>query len=245
MISYIIFFSLKAYKFLSKNFSQAASSSQSKFTFNAPNNYAYENLTKPEAQNTNNYICPSIKGFKFSINDFKIEDIIKRHELSLPEIAKNKVIQDPLLLFQIEKELPHIQNALTNTSMYCGQSLFNERHWRSRKMNIKKKKKYEQKLFYVFERRRQNKDKRFENIKAMYAQIHDKKTQLFDTERFMNRELEKAKFYGFTCSPIYDEYRKIVNEKMQSFDQKYFRKFEDVKKPIHMKLNIDLNTMKK
>ena len=39
--------------------------------------------------------CPSIKSFQLPINDFKITDILKRHELTLPEINKKKEILVP------------------------------------------------------------------------------------------------------------------------------------------------------
>lgn len=232
---------LSSFKQLSKCYSQMAGPSAIKLNATQNFNLIIESNfpNTPQNPNTTSYICPSFKTLKFSINDFKITDIIKRHELTLPEIHKNKVVQDPLLNFQIEKQLPQI-NEKKNTPLSCGQSLFNERKWRSRKMNIKKKKKYEQKLFYVIQRRRQNKDKRFENIKAMFKGIHEKKVELFEPHRFIDRELEKAKFYGFKCSPVYDEYRNIVQSKMNTFDQNYFRKFDDPKIPLHIKLNIQL-----
>ena len=204
---------------------------------NFQNYYANVDLSKEKA-----YQCPSTKGLKFSVNDFKIIDAIQRHELTLPEINKKKVIKDPALIFHVEKQLP-VQNDSKNTPMQCLQ-LNNERKWRARKMNIKKKRKYEKKLFYVNVKRRQNKEKRFNEILAMYEDIQKKKVELFDPTRFMHREIEKAKFFGFQCSPVYSEYRKIVDEKMKSFDEKLTRKFDNKKLPIHIKLNMDLSGYK-
>lgn len=180
------------------------------------------------------YKCPSIKSFQLPINDFKITDILKRHELTLPEIHKNKIVYDPLLAFQIEKQLPQIRNETQNAPMYCGRPLFSEISWRRRKMNIKKKKKYLKKMYYIIQKRKQNKEKRFTNIIDMFRAIHEKKRDLFDSARFINRELEKAKFCGYKVSGIYDRYRTIANSTLKSFDEKYFRTFVDPKKPVHL-----------
>lgn len=199
---------------------------------------------------SSSYICPSSKSVKFSINDFSIIDIIKRHELTLPEINKNKIVDDPRLGFHIDKELPvseSIKQIITPNGggggMRCLQ-LYNERKWRSRKMNIKKKKKYEKKLFYVIQKRKQSKQKRYNNIIALYQKIQEKKVELFDVNKYIDRELEKAKFYGFKISPVYDEYRSIVNERMKSFDAKLTRKFDNPKLPLHIKLNVDVKNLK-
>ncbi|CAF0853621.1 unnamed protein product [Brachionus calyciflorus] len=205
-------------------------------------NILSQNITNNTSLNKKiiNYKCPSIKSFQLPINDFKITDIIKRHELTLPEINKKKEIFDPLLQFQIEKELPKNDNNL-NKPMYCGGSLFSEVKWRSRKMNIKKRKKYQRKMFYVIQKRRQAKEKRYNNLMELYKSIHEKKSELFDPIKFVNRELEKAKFFGFKANPVYDEYRNILNDKVKTFDEKYFRKFEDLKKPLHIRLEEELN----
>ncbi len=125
-------------------------------------------------------------------------------------------------------------NPKINVPMSCGmRSLFSERKWRSRKMNIKKKKKYQKKMFYVMQKRRQMKEKRYQSLLNMFKEIQEKKTEIYDPIRHINRELEKAKFYGYKCTPIYDEFRNIINNNMNTFDDKYFRQFKDPKKPYH------------
>jgi hypothetical protein len=64
-------------------------------------------------------------------------------------------------------------------------------------MNKHKRKKYLKKMFYVFKRRRQAKEKRYNNILALYGRIHEKKVEAFDPYKFITRELEKAKFFGY------------------------------------------------
>jgi hypothetical protein len=188
------------------------------------------------------YECPSSKSLKFSINDFSITDIIRRHELTLPEINKNKLVEDPLLGFQIEKQLP-VRNISSSSPMHCLQ-LNNERAWRRRKMNIKKKKKYEKKQFFVIQKRNQNREKRFTNIMAVYKSIEEKKVHVFEPLKYIDRELEKARHFGFRCSPVYDSYRQIVRQKMPTFDSKYTRTFDNPLLPIHIKLNMDLSRFK-
>jgi len=191
------------------------------------------NKNKTPAQlpfTTISYKCPSNRIFKLPL--FEINDQIKRQELTLPETDKNKIIFDPLLNFQIERQMPSFNK--NSEPMYCGRPLFSELKWRSRKMNIKKRKKYQKKMFYVIQKRRQAKEKRYQGLLSLFQSIQEKRVEKFDPLRFIQRELEKAKFYGYRCSPIYDSYRDLVNTNLKSFDEKYFRKFEDTKKPIHL-----------
>ncbi len=53
----------------------------------------FEPLINP----TLNYKCPSLKNFHLPLTDIKITDIMKRQIMNLPEINKNKLIDDPLL----------------------------------------------------------------------------------------------------------------------------------------------------
>jgi hypothetical protein len=69
---------------------------------------------------------------------------------------------------------------------------------------------------------------------GIMQQIEEKKSEIYDPIRFIHRELEKAKFFGYKCTPIYDEFRDLLNTKMNTFDEKFTRKFEDIKKPMHM-----------
>ena len=122
---------------------------------------------------------------------------------------------DPFLKFQIEQKLP--ESIKTNMPMKCNRSLYSEIKWRRRKMNKKKKKKYLKKMFYVIQRRKQAKEKRYQNILTLFQNIQEKKVENFDPYKMINRELEKAKFYGF--------------------------KFDNSLLPIHMKYEGDLSSI--
>jgi hypothetical protein len=182
------------------------------------------------------YKCPSMKKFQLPLIDFKIIDILKRHELTLPEINRNKEIFDPIIISQVNKQLPNLEkNGKTNTPMRCSRSLYSEVKWRKRKMNKKKLRKYKKKMFFEIQKRKQAKEKRYQNILTMLKSIEEKRVEIFDPEQYINRELEKAKFFGYKCSPDYEEMRKIINEKMVATDDRYFRKFEDKHIPLHIK----------
>lgn len=191
--------------------------------------------------NTLIYKCPSIKSFQLPLIDIQIIDILKRQHLNLPEVNKNKEIMDPFLKFQIEQKLP--ESIKTNMPMKCNRSLYSEIKWRRRKMNKKKKNKYLKKMFYVIQRRKQAKEKRYQNILTLFQNIQEKKVENFDPYKMINRELEKAKFYGFKATSLYDEYRDLINKNLVSFDEKYYRKFDNPLLPIHMKYEGDLSSI--
>jgi hypothetical protein len=178
------------------------------------------------------YKCPSIKSFQLPINDFKITDILKRHELTLPEINKQKVVYDPMLVHQLERQLPEYKKESSSVPMQCGKPLFSEIKWRKRMMNIKKRKKYMKKMFYVMQNRKQAKEKRYNKICELFKTIHDKKTEAFTPMNYINRELEKAKFFGYSCTKVYSDYRKIIEDNLKTFDEKYMRKFPDPHIPV-------------
>jgi hypothetical protein len=52
---------------------------------------------QPLINPTLNYNCPSMKSFQLPLTDIKITDILKRQIMNLPEINKNKLVDDPLL----------------------------------------------------------------------------------------------------------------------------------------------------
>lgn len=178
------------------------------------------------------YKCPSVKSLQFPINDFKITDILKRHELTLPEINKQKIVYDPLLAHHLERALPEYQKESRNLPMQCFKPIFSEKKWRSRMMNIKKRKKYQAKMFYVIQNRKQAKEKRYNKICDLFKTIQEKKTEIFTPMKFINRELEKAKFYGYSCTNIYNDYRQIIEQNLKAFDPKYTRKFENPNIPV-------------
>lgn len=177
-----------------------------------------------------------MKIFQLPLNDIQIIDILKRQELTLPEVNKSKFVWDPFRSGQVAHELPERPSGDANGPMHCGRPLFSELRWRRRKMNIKRRRKYLKKIHYQLQTRLQNKAKRYQNLLNMISDINEKKTQVFNPSKFIDREIEKAKFFGYRCSPVYDEYRKIVNEKMPSFDERYFRKFDDHRQLLHIKL---------
>lgn len=188
---------------------------------------------------------------KLPIQDFKIIDNLKRVELTLPEIAKHKVVDDPLSFLDptfrkiIEEPTANANENNNNKQIECGNCLNSERKWRSRYMNKKKKAKYEKKMFYVIQRRNQAKAKRYNGLLKMYTDIHEKKSELYSPLAFVNRELEKARFYGYKATPVYDELRDQVNNTMQTFDEKLTRKFEDTKRPYHVLYNEEISRVEK
>ena len=179
-----------------------------------------------------NYKCPSAKSFQQPLVDIKITDTLKRQILKLPEVNKKKIVFDPLL-FQIEKKLPEFSLNNINSPMQCKSPIFSEIKWRKRGMNKKKRMKYQKKMFYVIKRNKQAKEKRYQTILSLYEKMNIKKVESFDPLKFINRELEKAKFYGYKCDSTYNNLRNNINS-IKSFDSKFFKKFIDPKLPIHM-----------
>lgn len=190
----------------------------------------FEPLTNPDL--TINYKCPSMKSFQLPLTDIKITDILKRQSMNLPEINKNKLVEDPLLDFQIEQKCP--ETLKKSVPMSCNQSMGSEIGWRKRKMNKHKRKKYLKKMFYVIKRNRQAKEKRYNNILALYRNIHAKKVEAFDPASYINRELEKAKFFGYNCDNVYEKTRESVMA-IKTFDDKFTKKFVDSKLPVHLR----------
>lgn len=151
---------------------------------------------------------------------------------------------------QVERELPqHNPSNWDKTtpppSMQCGRPLFSEIRWRQRKMNIKRRRKYLKKMHYIIATRLQNKAKRYQDLLNILTDIHAKKTNIFDPKRFIDREIEKARFYGYKCTNVYDQFREIVNKEVKSFDEKYTRKFDDPYEPLHLKLDREVLGNKK
>lgn len=182
--------------------------------------------------------CPSLKIFQLPLDGIRIIDILKRQDLTLPEINKSKSVWDPSLVHQVWRELPSLPSS---TPRYeCRRPLFSELRWRRRKMNIKRRRKYLKKMFYKIQTRMQNKAKRYQDLCNMLADINEKKTNLFDPKRFIDRELEKARFYGYKCTPVYDQFREAIAQGVKSFDEKYTRKFDDPREPLHIKLDREL-----
>ncbi len=100
--------------------------------------------------------------------------------------------------------------------------------YRKRRMNRHKKRKYLKKMKYRIAKRLQVKEKRFEKLKDLYKSIFEQRTALFDAEKYVDRELEKAKFYSYRVSNTYDDLREFVKRTMNPFPSEYFRVFEDI-----------------
>lgn len=126
------------------------------------------------------------------------------------------------------------ENINKNIPMSCNKSLMSEIGWRKRKMNKHKRKKYLKKMFYVIKRRKQAKEKRYNNILKLYQSIQAKKVEAFDPHKFITRELEKAKFFNYACDETYEKTRAAVTS-IKSFDEKYTKKFVNKKLPVHLR----------
>jgi hypothetical protein len=197
---------------------------------NLDKNGKFEPLTNPDL--TINYKCPSMKSFQLPLTDIKITDVLKRQIMNLPEINKNKIVDDPLLEFQIEQKCPEIFKR--SVPMSCNRPMLTEIGWRKRKMNKHKRKKYLKKMFYVIKRRGQAKEKRYNNILALYRNIQAKKVEAFDPYKYITRELEKAKFFGYQCDNVYEKTRETVMS-LNTFDEKYTKTFVNKRLPVHLR----------
>lgn len=113
-----------------------------------------------------------------------------------------------------------------NVTYQCGQPLFSVLRYRSRRMNKLKQKRYFKKMKFVLMKREIRKQRRYEKLLAMYKKMFDKRTQMFDPQRLVHRELEKAKFWGYRVNPIYNQYRDFIKANMNTIDERYTRKFD-------------------
>jgi hypothetical protein len=97
---------------------------------------------------------------------------------------KKKEINDPFIY--IEKKMPSINND-NEVPMSCHMpQLHSEKLWRRRKMNIKKRKKYQKKLAFVLRNRQQAKEKRYNNLVAKVKEIESKRLAVFDPNYFID-----------------------------------------------------------
>jgi hypothetical protein len=171
------------------------------------------------------YKCPSIKSFKFPLVDIEIVDNLVKKEVKLPELSNKKELIDPI--FQIDKLLPEIESR-RDLSYSCGRPLMNTLMYRRRRMNKKHKKKYLKKMKFVFMKREKAKQKRFEKLKEMYSAIFEKKLSIYDPMNKINRDLEKAKFFGYRVNNAYAEYRQLIENNFKNFDQRFTQQFRPI-----------------
>ena len=181
----------------------------------------------------NEYKCPSKITFKLPLNDIKINDILIKHELKLPQLRNQIELIDPLL--HIEKSLPQNESINSNIKYECNKPLFSVLRYRSRRMNRKKQQAFYKRMSYILEKRKLKKLKRYEKLKDLYKLVFEKKTERFDPERMIKRELEKAKFFGYKVTDEYDKYRQYIKECMQTFEPKFSQKFDGQVNFIHNK----------
>ncbi len=90
---------------------------------------------------------------------------------------------------------------------------------------------------YIIAKRLQLKEKRFEKLKDLYKSIFEQRTKLFDADKLVKRELEKARFSSYQVSDTYDRLRRYVKKTMQPFNSAYFRTFDDGPLQLKKKLN--------
>ena len=162
-------------------------------------------LTSSNNKTYNEYKCPSRITFKIPLNDIKINDVIIKHELKLPQLRNQIELIDPLL--HIEKSLPQSESINSNVAYECDRPLYSVLKYRSRHMNRKKKMKRLKLMKHELISRQLSKQKRYERLTNFYQKIFDKKTEVFDPTRLVYREIEKAKFYGYRVSADYEQYR--------------------------------------
>ncbi|CAF0782764.1 unnamed protein product [Didymodactylos carnosus] len=89
--------------------------------------------------------------------------------------------------------------------------LINAMKYRARRMRLHHKKKWLKKHKYALLKRLREKIKRRGKLFEMENAIILGKAEQFNPELYVKRELEKAKFYGYRVSPVYDELREKIN----------------------------------
>ncbi len=89
--------------------------------------------------------------------------------------------------------------------------LSNTVKYRARRMRLHHKKKWLKKFKYDLLKKLREKIKRRGKLFEMENSIILGKSEQFNAEHYVKRELEKAKFYGYRVSPIYDQIRDNIN----------------------------------
>jgi hypothetical protein len=89
--------------------------------------------------------------------------------------------------------------------------LVNTVKYRARRMRLHHKKKWLKKFKYDLLKKLREKIKRRGKLFEMENSIILGKGEQFNAEHYVKRELEKAKFYGYRVSPIYDQIRDDIN----------------------------------
>ena len=102
--------------------------------------------------------------------------------------------------YKRQRRVRNHPSRLTNTILH-----------RSRRMRLHHRKKWLKKYKYDLLKRLREKVKRRGKLFEMENAIILGKAQQFNAEKYVKRELEKAKFYGYRVSPIYDQIRDDIN----------------------------------
>ncbi len=89
--------------------------------------------------------------------------------------------------------------------------LVNTVRYRARRMRLHHKKKWLKKFKYDLLKKLREKIKRRGKLFDIENSIILGKAEQFNAEHYVKRELEKAKFYGYRVSPIYDQIRDDIN----------------------------------
>ena len=90
--------------------------------------------------------------------------------------------------------------------------LTNTVRYRARRMRLHHKKKWLKRFKYDLLKKLREKIKRRGKLFEMENAIILGKAGQFNAENYVKRELEKAKFYGYHVSPIYDQIRNDINK---------------------------------
>ncbi|CAF3418870.1 unnamed protein product [Rotaria sp. Silwood1] len=102
--------------------------------------------------------------------------------------------------YKRQRRVRNHPSRLTNTVAY-----------RSRRMRLHHKKKWLKKFKYDLLKKLREKIKRRGKLYDMENSIILGKAEQFNAEHYVKRELEKARFYGYRVSPIYDQIRDQIN----------------------------------
>lgn len=102
--------------------------------------------------------------------------------------------------YKRQRRVRNHPSRLTNTVLY-----------RSRRMRLHHRKKWLKKFKYDLLKKLREKIKRRGKLFEMENAIILGKAQQFNAEQYVKRELEKAKFYGYRVSPIYDRIRDDIH----------------------------------
>ncbi|CAF4476461.1 unnamed protein product [Rotaria socialis] len=102
--------------------------------------------------------------------------------------------------YKRQRRVRNHPSRLTNTVAY-----------RSRRMRLHHKKKWLKKFKYDLLKKLREKIKRRGKLYEMENSIILGKAEQFNAEHYVKRELEKARFYGYRVSPVYDQIRDQIS----------------------------------